>query len=113
MLPKKRRVGKELFPDVLKKSKSFYGENMSLRVFLADPSNETRFSFVVSKKVSNKANKRNLLKRRGYSIIKDTTKNINRGFVCVFFFKKSALTVSFADLRKEVLFMLKKSTVLN
>lgn len=113
MLPKKRRVGKELFPDVLNKSKSFYGDSMSLRVFSVGYSNETRFSFVVSKKVSNKAVKRNFLKKRGYSVIKDISVNINKGFVCVFFFKKSALTLSYVDLKKEISSLLKKSRVLN
>ncbi len=113
MLSKKRRVGKELFPDILNKGTSFYGENMSLRVFSVKLSNETKFSFVVSKKVSNKATERNFLKRRGYSVIKDITKNINKGFVCVFFFKKHTPTLSYMDLKKEILSLLRKSTILN
>jgi len=113
MLPKKRRVEKELFPDVLNKARSFYGENMSLRVFLAEPYKETRVSFVVSKKVSNKAVKRNFLKRKGYSAIKDMPISLNKGFVCVFFFKKSTLSISYTDLKKEISSLLKKSRVLN
>ncbi|HED05744.1 MAG TPA: ribonuclease P protein component [Ignavibacteria bacterium] len=112
MLSKKRKDSKELFKEVLSNSKSFYGTNMSLRVFIGDSVENTRFSFVVSKKVSTKANKRNLLKRRGFSVIKNTLKNIKKGFTCVFFFKKNAITVSYTELNKEILFLLRKSKIL-
>lgn len=116
MLSKKRRAEKSLFPRVLSKSKSFYGKNMTVRVFLLnspDKNSKSKFSFVVSKKVSNKAVKRNLLKRRGYSVVKDIKTQINEGFVCVFFFKTTTINLSYIELKKEITFLLKKSNILN
>ncbi len=112
MLSKKTRVGKELFPQVLLKAKCLYVNNITLRVLSTNITNKTKFSFVTSKKVSNKAVKRNLLKRRGYSIVKSISKNINNGFICIFFFKKSSTLLSYTELEKEILFLLKKAKVL-
>ncbi len=113
MLSKKRRVGRELFSQILTRSKSFYGNNLSLRVFKTPHSNkETKFSFIVSKKVSNKAVKRNLLKKRGYYAVKKISKNLNNGFVCMFFLKNSSILLSYTELEKEILFLLKKANVL-
>ncbi len=112
MLSKKIRVGKELFPQVLLKARCLYGNNMSLRVLNTNITNKTKFSFVVSRKVSNKAVRRNLLKRRGYSIIKNISKYINNGFICVFFFKKTSTLLSYKELEKEIFFLLKKAKVL-
>lgn len=113
MLSKKRRVTKKLFSNTIKKSESFYGENMSLRVFSIKHLTETKFSFVVSKKVSNKANERNLLKRRGYCAIKNISKPINNGFTCIFFFRKNTLHNSYIKIEKEIISLLKKAKVIN
>ena len=112
MLPKKRKVDKRLFSHVFNNSESFYGKNISLRVFYVDGDNITKFSFVVSKKVSNKANKRNLLKRRGFSVIENKIKYTNNGFVCVFYFKKNAINKSYSDIEKDIVLLLKKANIL-
>ncbi len=112
MLSKKRRVNRALFSKVLSKNKSFNGKNISLRVFFGEYLNEPRFSFVVSKKVSNKANKRNFLKKRGYSVVKNIIKQTRGGAVCLFYFKKNATLLSFKDLKKEITTLLKESNIL-
>jgi len=112
MLPKKRKVEKSLFTGVLNKSKSFYGKNISLRVFPIESLETTKFSFVVSKKVSNKANKRNLLKRRGFSVVKNIIKHTNKGFVCVFYYKKNALSSSYVEIEKDIKYLLTKARIL-
>ncbi len=113
MLSKNRRVGRELFSQILTKSRSFNGSNLSLRVLKTPLNNkETKFSFVVSKKVSNKAVKRNFLKKRGYYAVKKISKNLNNDFVCVFFLKKNSTLLSYKEFEKEILFLLKKAEVL-
>jgi len=112
MLSKKRRVNRALFSQILTKSKSFSSKNISLSVFNTYSSNETKFSFVVSKKVSNKAVKRLVLKKRGYFAIKKNIKNINKGFICIFFLKKNSTLLPYPILEKEILFLLKKAKVL-
>ena len=110
MLSRKRKIKRSLF-SCLKNGKSFYSKNLSLRTYSCKEKtkNETKFSFVVSKKVSNSATARNLLKRRGYNSIKD----IKNGFVCIFYFKKTATVLSSNDLNKEILGLLKEGGVLN
>ncbi len=113
MLPKNKRVSKEVFSCILKKSKPLHSENLTLRVLKnIDKKEETKFSFVVSRKVSNKAPKRNLLKRRARFAVSKLYKSMVNGFICVFFVKKSAVDVSYSDLEKEIFYLLKKANVI-
>jgi len=113
MLPKKRKVNRETFASILKKGRSFHSKNISIRVYSSKNKEEdSRFSFVVSKKISNNANKRNLLKRRGYDVVKGVIKNIKKGFIGIFFYKKGILDLSYLEIRDEIVFLLKKSDAL-
>lgn len=113
MLPKNRKVSKEVFSYSFKESKSFHSNYATLRVLNNINSNETtKFSFVVSRKVSNKANKRNLFKRRGFYIVSKINKNIKNGYFCIFYIKKDALGVSYNCLEKDVLILLKKANII-
>jgi len=110
MLPKKRKIERSLFSFFIK-NKSFQSKNVSLKVCFSDDSKkETKFSFVVSKKVSNLANKRNLLKRRGYHIV-ENIKNIKKGFICIFYFKKSVINLPYKEIKEEVIKLLKESSI--
>ncbi len=114
MLPKNKRVSKEDFPGILKKSKSFSSENLTLRV-LKNTNNkeETRFSFVVSRKVSKTAPKRNLLKRRARFAVSRLGGGVKEGFLCVFFVKKGAIGIPYSEMEKEILYLLKKANVVS
>jgi len=114
MIPKDRKVERDIFPTFPQKGKVFNSNSLNLKVY-SNPlseTNKTKFSFIVSKKVSNKAVKRNLLKKRGYSILDEVLDKTKDGFVCIFFFKKESLGVDFNDLKKEILLLLKKSSVI-
>lgn len=64
MLPKKSRLAKKKDIDfVFKKGKALNSDFLIFK-FLKNQINENRFGFIVSKKISNKAAKRNLVKRR-------------------------------------------------
>ncbi len=112
MLSKNKRVKRSIFPETLQRGKSAYSPFLSLKCLKRSDARESKFSFVVSKAVAKKAVERNLLRRRGYSIIKDNQSKIKGSFTCIFFFKKEAINLSFKELEKDILFLLKKSDVL-
>lgn len=112
MLPQKKRVERTIFPETLQRGKSGYSPFLNLKCIKRDDAEESKFSFVVSKAVAKKAVQRNLLRRRGYSIIKDNQAKIRDSFTCIFFFKKESNALSFKELEKDILFLLKKADVL-
>src|SRR6476620_3631920 len=111
MLPKKKRVERTIFPETLGRGKSAYSPFLNLKCLKRSDKNESKFSFVVSKAVAKKAVQRNLLRRRGYSVIKDNQSKIKESFTCIFFFKKESVSLSFKELEKDILFLLKKADV--
>ncbi len=112
MLPHKRRIGKEYFEEIGARGVSFHGKFLSLRVLKAGEDKQSKFSFAVSKKVSNKAVDRNLLKRRGYSVVGEVLDSVRPSFLATFSIKKGAEALSFSEFREEMLFLLKKAGVL-
>ncbi len=112
MLPKTKRVERSVFPETLQRGKSVYSPFLNLKCLKRNDAKESKFSFVVSKAVAKKAVDRNLLRRRGYSTIKDNQAKIKDSFTCIFFFKKESIKLSFRELEKDILFLLKKSEVL-
>jgi len=125
MLSKQNRLPRKLFTKAFKKSRSFFTQNLTLRV-----NNDTwvsgsqvlgnrtpkyvisRFSVVTPSSVSKKAVVRNLLKRRCYSIIKKHLNNIKISFNIMIFLKKGADKLKFSDLEKEVISVFRKASLL-
>jgi len=87
MLPKHKKIPRKLFKNILTRGKIFHSANTTLRIKKND-SNNTVFSFVISKKVVKKSVERNKLKRQGYSIIKEFLDKIKSSYSYVFFLKK-------------------------
>ncbi len=115
MLPKKQKIQRSLFPKTFSGSKTFPSPFFTLRVFF-DKKNSTtssRFSFVVSAKVAKSAVARNILKRRGYTVMKKNISSIKPGYICAFFFKKESIKVPFKELEKEIITTLKRANVFN
>jgi ribonuclease P protein component len=116
MLPKKNRISRVLFDTVLKDGAFFHSQNLSFRVVKAQK-RLSKFSFVVSKKVSKSAVVRNLLRRRGYSVLKSiigtkSKEKMDNAILGAFFFKKGAEKLGFDEVRGEIEFLLKKARVL-
>lgn len=80
--------------------------------FLGPKDGQSRFSFVVPKSVAKSAVLRNTLRRRGYSAVNELQRGVNRGFTCVFFFKKGAEGLSFGRIKEEVSGLLGKAHIL-
>ena len=69
---------------------------------------QPRFGFVISTKVSKKAPDRNLLKRRMREIIRGGVETIDGGHDFVFIARKSALNLTFLELKSEITRLLGK-----
>ncbi len=109
MLPKSKRLKTADFKAFSGKVRRFFSPNISLAVA---PNKETagKFAVVVSKKVSGKAAERNLLKRRIFSVIRER-KIEKQGFLAVFYPKKTSLDLSYANLKEEVISLLKEAKI--
>jgi ribonuclease P protein component len=112
MLSKARKIKREDFPRNFKDGKTYNSLNISLFVSKNKTKSLSRFSFVVSSKVSKKAIKRNKLKRRGYYIINKNKKIIKNNFYVVLFFKKGSVNLNFKEINNEIMFLLNKSMLI-
>ena len=68
MLPRNRRIPRELFEVILKSGKKVDSKHFSLRTA---PSKTPRLAVSVSKKISKKAVTRNRIRRRTYSAVRN------------------------------------------
>lgn len=105
MLPKKKRVTKNTFKTVLKEGSVVYGSFFVFRYIKQDfPS----YAFVVPKKLVKTAVKRNLLRRKGYNIIR---KYPLKSMVGIFFYKKEGLLATKEELLLDIENILKRASV--
>ena len=101
MLPKGQRVKKALFTKVFRLGRVFSSPYLNLRV-TETPKETSRFSFVVSKAVAKSAAKRNLLRRRGYSVIREMKELSPKESISIFFLKKGAEKLSYRNFSEEI-----------
>ena len=113
MLPPQNRLQKEKdIEKVFKKGKSFFLGNIGARL-ASNNLDVSRFTVVVSLKVSKKAVKRNKLKRRIREIIRnETLSKTKSGFDVVILTKPTLLNLNFAGLREAVLNLFKKAKLI-
>ncbi len=112
MLPKKRRIARQAFTEILTRGKRYNSPNLLLYVAESSPKEPSRFSFSVSKKVHKLAVDRNKYRRRGYSVVSQHVANARPGYLCFFVFKKGSGSIKFETLQKEVLDLLHTSGVI-
>ena len=93
MLPKKKRVTKELFQEIMK-----HGGTLStpLFTFRYIKQKDPQYAFIAPKSVAKQASKRNLLRRKGYSALNHSTPKSGAG---LFFYKKHTKKVTINDIR--------------
>lgn len=102
MLPKRNRVEKALFKDILTLGRVFNTTHLSLRAIKENKKQESKFSFTVSKKVAKSAVDRNRIRRRGYAALALVWARIPDSFVGIFSAKSGIAAISFEDLSLEV-----------
>lgn len=102
MLPKRKRITKKLFMEILKKGKI---HKSPLFLFRYLPQNTPQYAFVVPKTVYKSAVDRNNLRRTGYnSINKNTLPNVSG----IFFFNKEVKNTDKKIIKEQILNTLEK-----
>ncbi len=79
MLPKKRRISRALFSELLKERNFVYSEHFTLRFSFPKEGSISKVGVSVSKKVSKSAVKRNSVRRRVYTAISKILPQTSQG----------------------------------
>ena len=108
MLPKSRRMPRELFTELLTKSQFVNSPHFSLRFRLS--SENARIGVSVSKKISKSAVVRNSIRRRVYSSVQTLTPNLPKGLF-LFVAKVGAASTKGEKLASELENLLKQATI--
>ena len=92
MLSKKNRTSKKLVEKIFKLGKFVNSPNLTLK-YINKEDSVPRVGFIAPKTVSKKAVDRNLLRRRGYSVLKNYLTVLPFGFAGVFIFNKKSMEI--------------------
>ena len=111
MLSFKNRLSKTKEINEVLKNGAMIKSDLFVLKYMKNKKEESRFSFVVSQKISKKAVERNRLKRRFREIIRKDLHNIKKGFDIVILARKKAKVSDFADLKKSLKFLFKKASL--
>jgi len=114
MLAKNRRlIGKQV-KEVLKKGKLTASEAAAVKVLspFGEPAGPSRFAFLISGKEIKKATERNRLRRRVRAVLWSNRRAMQDNYQAVFILRRGLLTLSFADLAREILRLLKKAQIM-
>lgn len=112
-LPKERRLPAKPFEKVFKKGKNWQTSFLGLKALkLKNSLSATRFGWVVGLKVSKKAVQRNKLRRQLKAVVYELLPEIKPGFDIIVLAKPSALNQNYAELKKEMIELLKRAGVL-
>lgn len=93
--------GRKNFELVLKEGKTFFSKNLVLKILPVE-ADEIKFGFIVSKKISKKATKRNKIKRWLREIVRREIENLKGRFWGILLPKKGILETDFWKLKEEV-----------
>jgi ribonuclease P protein component len=99
MLPKRNRANKKTIDRIFKDGKFIRSGPLSFKYLINKGLNSTQMSFIVPKNTIRKATDRNLLKRRGYVVLKKHIGQFPIGLMGVFIFNK---TISMSEIENEI-----------
>jgi ribonuclease P protein component len=94
MLPKRNRVDKKGIDLIFKKGSFVASPIFTFKFILGDNSVQPRISFIAPKNTAKLAVKRNMLRRKGYSVLKKYIKQFPSGITGVFIFRKPEEDIS-------------------
>ena len=103
MLPKKKRVTKDIFQDVMQNGKMI---STPLFVLRYKPSKSPQFAFIAPKTVAKQAVSRNKLRRAGYNSVRFMAKNPY--IIGLFFYKKGASKAKIEEIRSDIAMLFSK-----
>lgn len=106
MLPKKKRVTKDIFQIIMKKGNMLSNSLFSFRYLNQE---NPQYAFVVPKSVAKRAVVRNKLRRQGYNAIRtmDTLSGLG-----VFMYKKQNKEVPFSEIKESIKSLLNKAKII-
>lgn len=114
MLPKRQRIKKVAFGEILTRSAFGASPLFSIRfVKSEDGAVKSTFAVVVSKKVLKAAADRNKIKRRCYHVLRELAPKIKNPYKIVFFVKKGVDKLSFVELMENIKTILSKNNLIN
>lgn len=108
MLPRKRRLSKELIEKVSKQGKTVRGCNIFLKHSIIS-GNQSGFAFIVPSKTARKAVFRNKLKRRGRTVVSKLLPKIKDGCQALIFFEKGSAEMKFSEIEREITRLFQKA----
>ncbi len=112
MLPKEHRLKNEKdFELLFKKGRGVFDNFVGIKL-KENNLDVSRFGFVVGVKVSKKAVKRNLVKRRLREVVKDKLKDIKPGFDVILIIRPAALDLKLDELKEKTIKSLTKAHLL-
>lgn len=106
MLPKRKRVTKDLFPYIMKNGRVLTSPLFTLRYI---NQKTPQYAFVVPKTVAKQAFSRNTLRRKGYALLRQRA--LLPKVLGVFFYKKQAHTAAFIDIKADIDALLNKISI--
>ena len=112
MLPKQRRLSKELVKMVIKQGKSVYNHNLFLK-YLIRPQQTSAFSFVVPAKIQKSAVQRNKLKRMARASVLKILPRLKENRLAVIFFKEKNQRAKFSEIEAAIRELFQKAGLLN
>ena len=113
MLGKKNRLNKKKdFDNVFQKGKSFKEDFLILK-FCQKKSNQIRFGFIVSQKVSRKATLRNKIKRRISELVRQRLEKSKKGLDVILIAVPGIETKDFWEIEESLNKLFKKSGIQN
>ena len=112
LLKKNRLIKKKDFERLFKEGKSFREKFLVLKVN-ENNLDESRFGFIVSKKVSKKAVIRNKIKRQLREIVRKEMNNYQKGFDVAVITLPAAESKDFEEMKQVLIYILKKTKILN
>ncbi len=113
MLSRRKKVSSRLFGEVIKRGRSLHAPHIYLKVAPLSKDGMTKFSVTIPKKIEKRATKRNLVKRRIYSVVREYIKRVPENYAGVFFAKSGIREQSLEIIRLEVKQLLEKAFTRN
>ena len=106
MFPKKRRITKIVFDNVLKNGYVLQSPLFTVRFLKSNPTKQSQFAVIAPKGIAKKAVLRNSLRRKGYRAIQAI--NTHLGATILIFYKKPAIIATFEEIKTDIESLLKK-----
>jgi ribonuclease P protein component len=114
MLPKRSRIERKYFKEILIKGKRYNSKSFTLYLSKNDQGGDktlTKVAFSVSKKVVKTAVGRNKQRRRGYSITSSYINQLKPGYLLFFVYKKD-FEKDYTALKQEIFTLLSTSLMI-